>query len=1292
MFVSPLRSPNNDSMASAGAGVTLRRLAAGPCLGAEGDETVAGRRELPVDPAAGPVQRFAQELRKLRQEAGGLTYRVMAQRVGYSVTTLSQAAAGQKVPSCEVTLAYVRACGGDENEWRERWRKTAAQAAAVPREGSAPPPYRGLARYEPVHAELFFGRERLTAQLLDVVRGRRFTAVFGPSGSGKSSLLRAGLIPRLREAVDPALRPAAIRVLTPGEHPVTTHAPRLVPVPDTDADTWLIVDQFEELFTLCRDAAERTDFLDRLLAARAPGSRLRVVAAVRADFYGHCLEHHGLTQALRNATVPVGQMSREELREAIVRPAAATGRLVERSLTARLLDEVEGEPGALPMLSHALLETWRHCTGRALTETAYEAAGTLHSAIAKTAEDVYNRFTESEAHTARCLLLRLVTPGDGTPDTRRPAERAELHATSGQEATRVLHALSAARLLVLDDDAVDLAHEALLTAWPRLRGWIETDRERLRAHRRLTEAARTWDELGRDPGALYRGTLLLTAQEHFVGGSALDLTVLEHDFLVACLTAREREQHLAACTARKLRRSAAALSILLALSLIAGLTAFRQSQFWKREQLRAEARRIAAVADGIRFEDPKRAMLLSVAAWRLADLPETRSALLAAAWQKEEDAFTVSDGDPAAGQFLDLDGRTVVSTGRHQVRQWDVSTHRQLASYAGLGPYADDYPEVSAESGTAVLNSDSGVRLWNLAEGRPTGRPPVRAAVGQMSPSGRTVIVYGADHSVQLREIASGRLLLERRAGAADGPVRGKASPDDRLLALCRGSSARLEVYDTNSRRELTATQLSKARSGCRGLQFSFSQDSRALLTLTAEKIQVWQVSSGKLLHTVGHPGTVEAVLSPDGQFLAAIDTDEILVWRVTGPVGPVFRHSLVDETASSLRWAPGGRTLRYLAGLHASTVRTLRLGPVVDFVRSRRPHMGAAFSKDGNVLATVHSSPDGDTVFFGFRDLRSGRLHRADMHCPATAAGPDAGGRCHSLVALTPDGRTHVYGVSRATGSRQRTTLVVGGAQESRELDIAAFGTMTKPVRDIEVSPDGRLLYLPRSQDDHMVTDAQFIADEQRLEIWDLHLGKRVRVLPGVGGDLLALRPDGRLLVTSSGQVVDLPSGRITRRVLSQDTIRALAFSDDGKHLAVGDAAGRVTVWDDRVRRRTFFAATRGGIAESTRAVSALAFSPDGRTLAAGSRDTIQLWDTASPQQYGFSLPGTGDAPLSMAFTPNGGKLSTAGSLTPLYTYVTDPRWAADRTCRRAGRTLSRAEWKAILPRIPYRSVCQEQ
>ncbi|MFF3164550.1 helix-turn-helix domain-containing protein [Streptomyces sp. NPDC003273] len=211
-----------------------------------------GRPESLLDPNAGAVPRFAAELRKLRVEAGSPTHRVMAQCTKQGASTLSQAAAGERLPTLPVVLAYVRACGGDETEWQSRWREAAAEVAAEPRteDEDTEPPYRGLARFEPGDVTLFFGRDELTGRLLELACSRRFTAVFGPSGSGKSSLLRAGLIPRI-QLPDPARAlPAALWVLTPGEHPLRTHAQRLTPK-DGDGDTWLIVDQFEELYTLC---------------------------------------------------------------------------------------------------------------------------------------------------------------------------------------------------------------------------------------------------------------------------------------------------------------------------------------------------------------------------------------------------------------------------------------------------------------------------------------------------------------------------------------------------------------------------------------------------------------------------------------------------------------------------------------------------------------------------------------------------------------------------------------------------------------------------------------------------------------------------------------------------------------------------------------------------------------------------------------------------------------------------------------------------------------------------------
>ncbi|WP_306960133.1 nSTAND1 domain-containing NTPase [Streptomyces afghaniensis] len=475
-----------------------------------------GRREKPVDPDAGPVQRLAHDLRVLREKAGKPPYREIAQRAGYSITAVSQAAAGEQLPSLAVVRAYAEALDGDPDEWERRWRETDAEVRApAPDER---PPYRGLARFEPDDSDLFFGREGLVTDLGELVREHRFAAVFGASGSGKSSLLRAGLIPRLRQASG-AERPAVIRVLTPGERPARTHEQALV-ARTGDAETWVIVDQFEELFTLCRDRAERDRFLGLLLQALRPESRLRVVVAVRGDFYGHCADHRELAEAVCRASLLVGPLDRDELREVITGPAATAGLTVERALTARIVDEIVDQPGALPMLSHALLETWRRRRGRMLTLAAYEEAGGVRGAIAATAEELYGGLPAEQGRVARRILLRLIAPGDGTPDTRRPASRAEL----GGGARDVLERLVGARLVTLDGDTVELAHEALITGWPRLAGWIEEGRDRLRAQRRLGEAARGWEELERDPGALYRGARLARAEELFARESDGGLT------------------------------------------------------------------------------------------------------------------------------------------------------------------------------------------------------------------------------------------------------------------------------------------------------------------------------------------------------------------------------------------------------------------------------------------------------------------------------------------------------------------------------------------------------------------------------------------------------------------------------------------------------------------------------------------------------------------------------------------------------------------------------------------------
>ena len=725
---------------------------------------MAGRREVPLDPAAGPVQRFAFELRKLRAEADGITYRSLAERAGYSVTTLSQAAAGEQLPTLPVVLAYAGACGGDLAEWEARWKEAVEESAgdgSRDEDGSLAP-YRGLARFETGDSGLFFGREQLTADLADLLRRRRFAAVFGPSGSGKSSLLRAGLIPVLRRAQEPGLRPAAIRILTPGERPARSHAPLLTPaIPGGDsagADTFVIVDQFEEVFTLCHDAAERARFIDLLLTARRPESRLRVLLAVRGDFYGRCAEHRDLADALRDANLLAGAMSRAELRDAVVKPATAAGLTVERALTAQLVKEVADAPGGLPLLSHALLETWRRRRGKTLTLAGYEAAGCLDGAIAKTAEKVYGRFTKDQAAAARRVLLRMVAPGDGTPDTRRPVERAELPGGTGRDDTaQVVEALAGARLLTLDGDTVEMAHEALITAWPRLRGWIEEDRERLRVHRDLTEAAHAWHELGREEGALCRGSRLAAAQEHFGGAPREDLTDLEHAFLDA---SRDHEQK----GRRRYRLVLTAVTAALCLALVAAGLAVGQWQSAVTAQHLAQSRQLAAQSGALLDSEPDLASLLAVHAYRTSPTREATAALYAAAALPLRKRLT-GGTEPVDSIALSPDGHTVAANSR-----------------------------------------DGKVRIWSLPGGRlrhtVTFTGYESSDVAAFSPDGRTLAVAtvrGADVVVALLDPVDGRKL--RSFTIPDGSVRGMAfSPDGRTIAA--SSPAAVRVWDVATGRK----------------------------------------------------------------------------------------------------------------------------------------------------------------------------------------------------------------------------------------------------------------------------------------------------------------------------------------------------------------------------------------------------------------------------------------------------------------------------------------------------------
>lgn len=568
------------------------------------------RGERPLEGDFGVLIAFATDLRQLRRRAGRPTYRELAMLAHYSAASLSEAASGRKLPSLPVTLAYVRACRGDIESWERRWHNVACHLAAGQdsthaNAGDDQAPYVGLAAFQRQDAPRFHGREREVDDVRDRLSKGRFVALFGASGAGKSSLLRAGLIPALENTgksmavlFNPGSRPleefaislAAVARVGPGQllselttEPRTIHriARQVLAESAHDRDLVLVVDQFEEIFTRCANEDERRQFVRTLLAATAEdNTRCRVVLGVRADCYAHCTRYPDLVEAWRDNQVTVGPMRGEELRHAITRPAQQAGCMVEGALLARLIAEAKDEPGVLPLLSHALLETWRRRRGNTLSLSGYHASGGIDGALRQTAESTYTALPAPGRLLARNVFLRLTALGEGTEDTKRRASREELD-WAGPGVTELLDHLARARLIILDRGNVEIAHEALIRSWPRLRDWLAEDREGLRLHRHLTESAQAWQVLGEDPGGLYRGARLAMAtawaSEHDTA-----LTSGERRFLQISARTAADERTAARRQTRRLRVLVALLCALSAAAIVA--LHGRARATWQRDQ------------------------------------------------------------------------------------------------------------------------------------------------------------------------------------------------------------------------------------------------------------------------------------------------------------------------------------------------------------------------------------------------------------------------------------------------------------------------------------------------------------------------------------------------------------------------------------------------------------------------------------------------------------------------------------------------------------------------------------
>ncbi len=614
-----------------------------------------------------------------------------------------------------------------------------ADPLAVPGSGAAETcPFKGLASYEPADAELFFGRERLLSELVARLAGARFLGIVGPSGSGKSSVLRAGLLPALADDALPGSGRWRQVLLRPGERPMDALreslgsaaadpvAAALDALPP-GGRLVLAIDQLEELFTACSSDAERAAFVDALVGAADAHGRAVVVVALRADYYGRTAAHPALAELLGANNLLVGALHAAELRRVIELPSRRVGVRVEPALTDALIADVEGEPGALPLLSTALLELWQKRRDGTLTLAAYRESGRVDGAVARLAEATYARIPEAGRPLVRAIMLRLVGEGEAGAAVRRRAPLAELDLDRDGEAAGVLAILADQRLVTVGDGVVEVAHEALLREWPRLRDWIDEDAEGRRLHEHLREAARDWDAAGRDAAELYRGARLAAALD-YSDQHALDLNELERAFLCESQADADREAIRARRTNRRLRALLAGVAVLLAAAVVGGVLALAQ----RGEARDAETAQVAQRLGGQALveEDLDRALLLARQAVAIDDSPQTRSSLLATLMRAPSAVRIMHGSDDALfwAEALSPDGGTLaVADLFGRILFFDARTYEQIgdpitSSWVDSIAYSPDGATLAFGGQTWVRLVDARTHV-TLAEGGVWGHP-----------------------------------------------------------------------------------------------------------------------------------------------------------------------------------------------------------------------------------------------------------------------------------------------------------------------------------------------------------------------------------------------------------------------------------------------------------------------------------------------------------------------------------------------------------------------------------------
>ncbi|MGJ6964168.1 caspase, EACC1-associated type [Streptosporangium sp. G11] len=1136
-----------------------------------------------------------------------------------------------------------------------------------PAEDGHASPYPGLAPFSAADADLFFGRSKLRAILLGRVENLgtgEMIMVTGPSGSGKSSLLNAGLAAALQ---------GGSRTITPGADPLgRLDAVRRVLRPDQV----LIVDQFEELFTVCESERDRTVFVSALAG-------LRVVIALRGDHFDRCAPYPELVPAMGHPVI-VAPMTDEDLREAITEPAARAGLAVAEGLADRIVREIGQVTSGtgLPLLATALLSTWTHRENRTLTLAGYEASGGIVGALTKTAGETIDGLGSEGAEIARGLIVSLVRVEEFRAH-RRPVPLAGLLPAGPGPRRRVLEHLVAARLVVINEGMVELIHDALINDWDLLKKWISESREELVLRQNLEGAASDWEKGHRPPDHLYEGARLHDAVDW--GRRNRDQLSATASAFLAASTRRSR---------RRLVRLALAGAVVLAMLLVAVLS-------WRGEVVQREAAGQRALLFSAEEQRQVRAGLslrLGAAAYALdAGQPEARAGLVRSL---AENRYAGSITDPEFPVFTTYHPRSpgvIATAAGATVTFWDVS---DPAAPARLGSAPDPSPDAGSHMGgvSAVAMSADGrllalghwfgwLTLWDIRDLRaprrihlsqphgshPTRYANVRSAV--FGPGGRWLATGSWDHRVIIWDLSDEPRQIASYEAA--GPVHAlPLSPDGALLAVATNRATRLldvrDPADIVPRAPLgTATGDTWAAAFApRGRLLAVGrEDAGAVLWDVTNPDRPVEVSTLK-----GHTSAVRGVtFTPDGRtMLSAADDGTAVMWDVSEPAEPVRLDRLTGHARGLTGVAVDAAGTRIATGsLDRTTViwdlrpaaRPVAHGP---FGPSPTANTGInAFSGDGRIGLGGRQDANGVTVWDTSEPLAPVRLSSFVLSSGVLGA-----------PAVSHDGRRALIGVN--SGNAPTTAAYVWNLDDPR--DPVLLGTLFtgQPVYSLELSPDGRVA----------VTTNQYGHD---IILWQV--GENPRQLARIPREYnreAAFSPDGTLLALAgfAGQVelwdVGDPAAPQRRAVLPQrhtGEVYDVVFSPDGALLVTASDDGTAGLWRITVPSDPVWLAS---MEQHTSSVYTAAFSRTAPLVAtAGFDETTILWDITipeSPRQITV-LTGHGLPVSPVEFHPGGDALLTQDNtsrtvlwdIAELVRVIRDPLAAA---CAIGGGP-SPAEWR---------------